>query len=302
MTAKALSIFFLLPVACTNSSVSGQRPVEAPAATEIVGGEKVLYKDRGHSIGDYAVSVAGLIADAEGNKTTFSSCTGSLIERDLVLTAAHCLERVSSVDDLFVTLDEQVILGFSKQIGVKAYVVHPDTAPYYYSDNDVALLRLKSPAPSWKKTVNLPTAELSAMLESGTAATAVGFGKTQGTLNPARVETEISLRSTPIDVKLEKGQSVWVVDQRLGRGLCEGDSGGPLLVKQNSNYTVLGVAHAVEIAHISPELRAEMDKEGFSLETYLASHPDVDMCKDQGQYTAVLPLIPWILKAKATIP
>ncbi len=294
----AVSILSLVHVSCTNSSSPAGVVEASPESATIVGGKEVEYNDRGQSIGNYAVSVVTARPVAGTKNIDLWYCTGSLIEQDLVLTAAHCLDKASSASDIFVFLGDKIDYYVTPKIAVKAFVVHPSTKPDYFSNNDIALLRLVSPAPAWKKIVKLPTLNLSSRLERGAQATAVGYGKTQETTDPKFVEKGVLLRSVEVVAQLQKGQSIWVLDQRQGTGICEGDSGGPLLVRDADEVSVLGVAHAVRITHRTEDLQNAMDKDDWSELRYLQAHPEFDFCRDQGEYTDVLPLVPWILKAK----
>ncbi len=146
-------------------------------------------------------------------------CTGTVVGRRTVLTAAHC---ISGGDQTFV-LDGSNYLSSSS-------TVHPKYDPVGHN-NDIALLRLK-------RSVHLVPSRLEPKSRpAGTTVTLVGYGATSedGTdSGTRRVATNsiASLHTTSFNIKGTGG----------GMGnACNHDSGGPVFVEASGVEAQLGV-------------------------------------------------------------
>jgi Trypsin len=168
-------------------------------------------------------------------------CSGALIGRDLVLTAAHCVidrasYRVSVVNRAFKP----------QRFRVAAMAVHPTfvagTTPRTQPGVDLAVLRLEAPV----NTDFLPLdPTLAGRIDIGDEVTIAGYG----VLSERRKQTARTLRQAnlvslgPIEVA---NRVLIVVDrERLaetsGAGACRGDSGGPILAATRDSYLLYGI-------------------------------------------------------------
>ncbi|MES3036538.1 MAG: trypsin-like serine protease [Bdellovibrionota bacterium] len=201
------------------------------AEDSIVGGQKVLDS----SI--YSKFVVTVLESGGGN------CTGVLIARDIVLTAAHCFSegkpRPSSV--FFGAEDGKKI---ERQVGVLA--IHPEYYPTNFPKrHDLAILKLRAPAPEGFKTLNL---HIGKKIPSGTVLTALGFGLID---HNQPVETHVSnlkiirLRVRTIDWR---DNSIYS-DMTPTHGISHGDSGGPLVMVTPTSFSLVGIASEMTAVH-----------------------------------------------------
>lgn len=241
----------------------------------IVGGENVQ-KDSWVASG-----VVFIIQEYEdfGSKRT-SICTGSLIDTNMVLTAAHCVDQSQfnyrkNLKVYFTSQPEcesiNNTLERRKRL-VSGVRIHPLWNPLSSSTTnrgDIALLRLaqKAPAPY----VPLKLAAQFIPIPDGFPVIITGFGM----VNPdyyGDFGGPISLRigeappitpaeraqlaelvgpgangtSPTAEFENLPGNEMIYIDQTQGQGICGGDSGGPSILKnQNGDFVVTGVASFV---------------------------------------------------------
>lgn len=150
-------------------------------------------------------------------------CSGALLAPNKVLTARHCLDDHDDGDVLVVFGPDAARDLEEESIGVVAVALHPT--------RDLAVLTLE------EETDHTPL-ELGAAAAVGSSVVAVGYG---GPLGDAERCLRVEARAT---VTAARGDGAIDVTTAGGE-LCEGDSGGPLLVQTNDGPVVVGALSTV---------------------------------------------------------
>ncbi|XP_072479228.1 chymase-like [Notamacropus eugenii] len=158
-------------------------------------------------------------------------CGGFLIQRDFVMTAAHC-----AGDSITVTLGAHNITKteVTRQIiKVKQQFPHPEYCPSKHI-NDIMLLKLEEKA---KLTIAVGTLPLPSTFSSalpGKICRAAGWGRTGVTAPASQTLQEVKLRlMDPINCKIypnfDDKLQLCVGNPKSVRSAYKGDSGGPLI-------------------------------------------------------------------------
>ena len=196
---------------------------------------------------------ASLVLNSASSTQAGHNCGGSLISRDFVLTAAHCTSGRTAAE-LRVMLGRNTLSAAGGQeIQVAEIIQHPDYDPTTY-DNDIALLRLESPATlnDRVQTIDIATTGHAGKFAAGVLATVTGWGDidpSSAAVYPDslyQVQVPIVEQATCV-ANYAVNNSV-VTDNMLCAGVpeggidsCQGDSGGPLVARNGSNWLLAGV-------------------------------------------------------------
>lgn len=265
-----LAAVFSLYTSCSPASkaLSSYDSIKSEESTNanIVGGkESDLQFQQDHGI----VAVIIVLENIFG-QTGQSLCTGTLIDKKIILTAAHCVQDTgrTHVKSVYVAFTNN-LSGLKKENVLKAdaYLAHEDFLKDVNFDNpidktiwnDIALIRLETEAPSTFKFSALPLN--SDIINEIKAAKAKklsfsGFGIATPIVNK-EVKDPVTGEVQVVPVPEEKNTSgvlraidgikiLSITDdnkeillkQSIKKGACHGDSGGPAYFKQKDGQLV----------------------------------------------------------------
>lgn len=209
----------------------------------------------GTAVPDGKYRFMAAVRDVRNGNTVYEQqfCGGTLIDRNSVLTAAHCVEgRRASV--LRVTVG---ITALNKRQGqtrsVQKVFRHPNytsaAVSYRY---DAAVLKLGSRIKNIP-SVRIPVSSNNVLEKPGRAATIAGWGSTvkqpPGGGNqpsfPARMrETQVPIVSDATARNVygaSYAPALMVAAGREGKDTCQGDSGGPIFVRGSAATYQVGI-------------------------------------------------------------
>lgn len=165
-------------------------------------------------------------------------CSGLVVARDTVLTAAHC---IAGGRDIRVHFRDEA--GTPVLMEPAATAIHPGYNAQAISRRersiDLGLVRTKTPLPSRFSPATLGTANP----RQGTSLVVTGWGLSNET-NQDSMGTLLSARLEVIEPYGPGKILIWAADphtkgKSAGAGVCHGDSGGPLL---DASGTVIAIS------------------------------------------------------------
>jgi secreted trypsin-like serine protease len=185
------------------------------------------------------------ISDRDGRTLT---CGGSLITRTAVLTGANCIYVAKSVEVILGAHNRGMFEPCQQRQTVPEtnFRLHPGYTPST-PDDDIALLILEKRVRINKcvQTADLPTASDKFVGEPGVIS---GWGMTTDDIHSS--SSVLMSVTLPILSNEDCGKYLGapIPDRRMcadgygGKGSCYGDGGGPLTVRRNDRWVVVGIS------------------------------------------------------------
>jgi secreted trypsin-like serine protease len=180
------------------------------------------------------------------NNKLFMECGGSLIDKNSVLTAAHCLEKATGAVVVVGRTDLRM-KNRGQEIGASRPFIHPR---YNGNSYDAGVLKLRHPVKGIKP-IKLATAKQNNLETPGNILKAAGWGSVRSIPQsnkdfPKRMrEVSIPMVSDSRAKRAYQSQgikyspSLHVAAGKKGKSPCYGDSGGPLF--DSGSRTQIGI-------------------------------------------------------------
>ncbi|XP_050328517.1 serine protease SP24D-like [Bactrocera neohumeralis] len=214
---KTVLIILTLITAISVKFTSGWRPKSRlPVQSRI-------YHGRSAAKGQFPYQVLLHIED-ETHEHIYA-CGGSIISRDHILTAAHCIVHARTPGDITVYAGSIYYITGAVERRVSRMTMHPAYGGY---NNDIAVLKLNTSLEFSDVIDAIPLAKKD--IPHGAPVIVSGWGN----VNPFRAayilqyDTEYAISRAQCLRRLGKlGSTMRCMRRPLGHGTCSGDSGGP---------------------------------------------------------------------------
>ncbi|XP_059181311.1 chymotrypsin-like protease CTRL-1 [Centropristis striata] len=217
----------------------GMAPLNTKGVTRIVGGENA-------TAGSWPWMVSMHIGFA-----ALHICGGTLISDQWVLTAAQCI--ILNFPNVWL-----LYFGRETQSGpnvhevnrtVSRIIIHPGYNSTTF-DNDIALMKLSSPVTFTNFIRPVCLASNSSQFHNSTPCWSSGWGRTARDQPPSNSLQDVEIPvvgNNQCDCSYRSILNLLKINERMicagteNKGICQGDGGGPLQCKQNSNWIQAGI-------------------------------------------------------------
>ncbi|MFA6237959.1 MAG: trypsin-like serine protease [Bacteriovorax sp.] len=227
MKSIAFVFLFSVMVSCgkTNEALNNKF-----ISSKVFGGHKI---DLSNPLAQVTVGIS--------NKKLNAVCTGTIIAENIILTAAHCIEKAEA-SDMTVLFGQSLYSTRAKTVQIESMIAHKNFVHSSIIRNDLALLKIQGKILEGYKVLDIDSS-LNLEFNPGRTVLVAGFGFSRidfmkmglGTLRAAEVKME----------HYSPNEDLLILDQSENKGICQGDSGGGAFVLINGELVQLGVTSFV---------------------------------------------------------
>jgi secreted trypsin-like serine protease len=175
----------------------------------------------------------------------WATCEGTLVDRDSVLTAAHCLQNAIGAS-VVVGRTDLTQRNQGQVIGTSRAFIHPRFDRNQKADvYDAGVLKLRR-AVTGIKPIKLATAKQNHLEKPGRILTVASWGVTRAKGTPVARMRQVRIPVVS-DSRAEKGYDAFYVPSlqiaagKQGKTACQGDSGAPLF--DSGSRTQVGIVN-----------------------------------------------------------
>lgn len=200
----------------------------------IDGGDGIVHGANLKANNPLAKSVVALVSKNDEGEAL---CTGTILNDQTILTAAHCVE--DNPVQIFVVFGPKIKSVKKDHLrAVDNFMQEPRWKSSHGAFGDLAIIHFNGGLPKGYEPVVL--ADKSLKLSADQQVVMVGYGVS----NATEQSGSGTLRETKTTVIGNANHDQIATDGRIS-SVCFGDSGGPAFVEQNGQMVQWGVAHSV---------------------------------------------------------
>jgi|GEM_PF-3426833 len=177
-------------------------------------------------------------------------CNATVIDRQWLLTAAHCVDDPDDISKIFIKIANPDNAQPTDIKRLAADVICHGSFDYDTLENDIALIRLDTPLPASIAPTPLDE-ESQSILRSGSTATAAGW-PTANRYDKSQNLNIVSLSVIESDRQNITARSL----SGIVEGVCKGESGGPLFGSAGGTKYVAGILSGLQPDHEDASGRA----------------------------------------------